>query len=196
MSSADENNTNGLIDYIDYGRDANKFLQAVGVLHNPPPEILAKLLLDRQAEYFSDNNHHSQIKLRVYINCLKQLAAYSVYNNQLNADPLRSRLMNEPWCLGYQIVGKDNKLISKIVKPNEIYLNDNEQYLNTLRPLYAPEGPELTRLYEQFGAKWLSECVQRTLLRKGIYLYSLVRIVTIHKEKTDSCTYSDTLFVE
>jgi hypothetical protein len=189
MSFVDENNTNGLIDYIDYGPDANSFLKTIGVLHYPSAEILAKLLLDRQGEYFSHVNGHNsgrlQIKLLVYTNCLKQLAAYSTYKNQLNIDPLRGRLMNEPWCLGYQAVkgNGDKPPISTIVKPNEIYLNDNEQYLNDLQPLCAPEEPELMKLYEQYGAKWLSECVQRTLLHRGIYQFSLVEIVTTYQRK-------------
>ncbi len=177
-SFVSEDNTSGLIDYIDYGSDANFFLEKVGVLHSPTAEILAKLLLDRQAKYFSDmkdnNDHQLSIKLSVYTNCLKQLASYFTCRNQLHNDPLRNRLMNEPWCLGYQMVdvkADGSKFsTSKIVKPNEIYLNDDEQYLNVLQPLCAPEEPELVKLYEQFGAKWLSECVERTLSHIGIYL--------------------------
>jgi len=182
-----ENNTNGLIDYIDYGSDANFFLEKVGVRHYPSAEILAKLLLDRQEKYFSDvkdnNNHQLSIKLDVYTNCLKQLASYSTCTNQLNINPLKHRLMNEPWCLGHQIdngqVNGSKSSISKIVKPSEIYLNDDEQYRNDLQPLCAPEEPDLVRLYEQLGAKWLSESVKRTLSHIGIDLYNSVEILAI-----------------
>lgn len=188
----DQNNTNGLIDYIDYGSDANFFLEKIGVLHHPSAEILAKLLLDRQAKYFSDvqnnNDHQLSIKLQVYTNCLKQLASYSIGTNQLHMDPLKTRLMNEPWCLGYQMDDVQNNgrksSLSKIVKPSEIYLNDDEQYLNDLRPLSAPEEPELVKLYEQFGAKWLSACVKRRLSHIGIYLFNSAEIlITYHKKK-------------
>jgi hypothetical protein len=55
----------------------------------------------------------------------------------------------------------------KIVSPNEIYLDDDHQCAIDLRPLLPPDEPELTKLYEKFGAMWLSECVKRTLVHKG-----------------------------
>lgn len=178
----DEDDTNGLIDYIDYGPDANSFLLSVGVLREPPTDILATLLLDRQAKYFSDSKNNSNdrlaIKLRVYTNCLKKLASEFPFATKLQNEPLRSRLRNEPWCLAHQTVqdgDQPQRKISKIMRPHEIYLNDDEQYVNVLKPLCAPEEPALTKLYEWYGARWLSECVKRTLLRKGIYLYNLVK---------------------
>jgi hypothetical protein len=182
-SFVDENNTDGLIDYVDYGPDANSFLRSIGVLHNPPAKILAKLLLDRQAKYFSNSKDNSDnrlpIKLQVYTTCLKKLASDSTFTTQLHNDPLRSRLMTEPWCLGYRTVPGDphESKRSEIVKPDKIYLNDDEQYATVLKPLCAPEEPELAKLYEQYGAKWLSESVKRTLLRQGTHLYNSVEIV-------------------
>ena len=55
----------------------------------------------------------------------------------------------------------------KIVSPNEIYLDDDHQCAIDLRPLLPPDEPELTKLYEKFGAAWLSESVKRTLVHKG-----------------------------
>jgi hypothetical protein len=109
-------------------------------------------------------------KLRVYINCLKQLAAVSHVARPLNVEPLRSRLINKPWCLSYQTVdradgSKDRTF--KIARPNEIYLDDDHQCAIDLRPLCAPDEPELTKLYERFGSKWLSESVRRTLIHRG-----------------------------
>jgi hypothetical protein len=172
-NSPDQDLTHGLIDYVDYGSDANTFLKNVGVCLYPSPEILAELLLNRQEKYFSNSKETDEnrlsTKLYIYTNYLKQLAVYCVSTDCLFSNQLKTRLRNEPWCLGYQTVD-GGKPTSKIVKPNEVYLNDDEQYLSVLQPLCAPDEPELAKLYERYGSKWLSECVKRTLSHKGIYL--------------------------
>ncbi|CAF3497440.1 unnamed protein product [Adineta steineri] len=164
----------GLIDYIDYGYEANSFLKSIGVVCYPSAENLANLLIERQSNYFALNKQNTDeilsAKLRIYTNCLKQLAVVSNVAREFNSDPLRSRLINKPWCLGYQIIEKENgnkERIFKIGKPNEIYLDDDHQCAIDLRPLCAPEEPELTKLYEQFGSKWISESVKRTLIHRG-----------------------------
>ena len=86
--------------------------------------------------------------------------------NELQTPNLVKRLKNEAWCLGYQIV-EHQKRTFEIVRPNEIYLDDDHQCAIDLRPLLPPDEPELTKLYEKFGASWLSECVKRTLVHKG-----------------------------
>ncbi|CAF1063458.1 unnamed protein product [Didymodactylos carnosus] len=172
----DDADTRGLIDYIDYGSEANSFLLGIGVLHYPSAENLANLLIDRQATYFARTNDDAgeilSTKLRIYINCLKQLATVSNLAQQLNAEPLSSRLRGNPWCVGFQTIdrsdgGKDR--IFKIAKPSDIYLDDDHQCAIDLRPLCAPDEPELTKLYERFGSKWLSESVKRTLVHGGKY---------------------------
>ncbi|CAF2830465.1 unnamed protein product [Rotaria sp. Silwood2] len=42
----------GLIDYIDYGYEANSFLLSIGVMSYPTAENLAELLIERQSNYF------------------------------------------------------------------------------------------------------------------------------------------------
>jgi hypothetical protein len=182
----DDMDTSGLIDYVDYGYDANSFLLSSGVLHHPPPEILAELLLDRQATYFAnlkdDNKDLLPIKLRVYTSCLQQLASFSTWSRRLHVEPLRSRLIKERWCLGYQtILGPNNSTYQnfKISKPNEIYLNDDEQSAIDLKPLCAPAEPGLTKLYAQFGSKWLSECIKRYLVHKGMDICNFALLTVV-----------------
>ncbi|CAF4882959.1 unnamed protein product, partial [Rotaria sp. Silwood2] len=176
LNITDDMTTHGLIDYIDYGHQANSFLLSIGVLSYPSAENLADLLIERQASFFAqmkDNtNDMISTKLRVYTNCLKQLAAISNITKHLNVEPLRSRLINKPWCLAYQIIERSNgnkERIFKIAKPIDIYLDDDHQSAIDLRPLCAPDEPELTKLYELFGSKWLSESVKRTLIHRGKY---------------------------
>ncbi|CAF4923582.1 unnamed protein product, partial [Rotaria sp. Silwood1] len=170
----DDMATRGLIDYIDYGPTANSFLLSIGVLSYPSAENLADLLIERQASYFAQTKDNTKdiitTKLRIYTNCLKQLAAISNIAQHLNVEPLRSRLINKPWCLAYQIIERtdgNKERIFKIAKPTDIYLDDDHQSAIDLRPLCAPDEPELTKLYEVFGSKWLSECVKRTLVHRG-----------------------------
>ncbi|CAF4792317.1 unnamed protein product [Rotaria sp. Silwood1] len=56
------------------------------------------------------------------------------------------------------------KIRDKVIKPNEIHLDDNHQSATHLQSLCAPDEPALSILYEIFGSKWLSESVQRTLV--------------------------------
>ncbi|CAF2792873.1 unnamed protein product [Rotaria sp. Silwood2] len=181
--SQDNNNNNntfddvaarGLIDYIDYGPEANSFLLSIGVLHYPSAENLADLLIERQQTYFNQNKDNNEelisAKVRFYTNCLKQLSAVSNVTQQLYVEPLRSRLINKPWCLAYQALERSDGTkyqIFKIAKPSDIYLDDDHQSAIDLRPLCAPDEPELIKLYEKFGSKWISECVKRTLVHRG-----------------------------
>ncbi|CAF4329132.1 unnamed protein product, partial [Adineta steineri] len=79
LSSPDDIVSSGLIDYIDYGPEANKFLFSIGVGSSPSAEILAELLIDRQSSYFSQTKENTdeiiKDKLRFYTKCLKQLAS-------------------------------------------------------------------------------------------------------------------------
>ncbi|CAF5039787.1 unnamed protein product, partial [Rotaria sp. Silwood1] len=109
--------------------------------------------------------------LSTYTSCLQQLAIAVNTTNELQSATLVKRLKNEAWCLGYHFIEKcstsEKKRIFKIVPPNEIYLDDDHQCAIDLQPLLPPDEPELTKLYEKFGASWLSECVKRTLVHKG-----------------------------
>ncbi|CAF3809992.1 unnamed protein product [Rotaria sp. Silwood1] len=153
----DDADKSGLIDYIDYSLEGNSFLRGIDVLHHPSATILAELLNDQQANYFSnlDQNNPNDLEQRL-----------STYTKTLV-----KRLKNEAWCLGYHFIEKcstsEKKRIFKIVPPNEIYLDDDHQCAIDLQPFLPPNEPELTKLYEKFGALWLSECVKRTLVHKG-----------------------------
>jgi hypothetical protein len=168
----DDTDKSGLIDYVDYGSEGNSFLLGIGVLHQPSATVLAELLIDRQADYFANLNRNNsddlKQKLLAYTSCLRQLAMAA---NELQTASLVKRLKNEAWCLGYQTIERrsnsEKQRIFKIVSPNEVYLDDDHQCAIDLRPLLPPDEPELTKLYEKFGAMWLSECVKRTLVHKG-----------------------------
>ena len=162
----DDTDKSGLIDYVDFGPEGNSFLLGVGVLHHPSASVLAELLIDRQAEYFSRVSADDlKRKLLAYTSCLRQLAIATHTSTELQAPALVKRLKSQAWCLGYQT--GDRQRTFRVVPPTEIYLDDDHQCALDLRPLLPPDEPELTKLYEKFGALWLSECVKRTLVHKG-----------------------------
>jgi hypothetical protein len=171
----DDTDKTGLIDYIDFGPDGNAFLLDIGVLHHPSASVLAELLIDRQAVYFADIDPNDSTalkkKLLAYTSCLRQLAMAVQSTDELQSPALIKRLKTQAWCLGYQTVERrstiDKQRIFQIVSPSDIYLDDDHQCAVDLRPLLPPEEPDLTKLYEKFGAMWLSECVKRTLVHKG-----------------------------
>ncbi|CAF1439050.1 unnamed protein product [Adineta steineri] len=174
-SSDDETATAGLIDYVDYGPEANSFLFSIGVVSYPSAENLIELLIERQSFYFSQTNENTdemiKAKLRVYTNCLKQLASISNIKQKFQQEPLKSRLINKSWCLGYQIIKHENgnnEKVFQIAKPSDIYLDDDHQSAIDLQPLCAPDEADIIKLYETFGAKWLSESVKRTLIHTGL----------------------------
>lgn len=168
----DETDKTGLIDYVDFGPEGNSFLLGIGVLHHPSASVLAELLIDRQANYFSNVQPDDlKRKLLAYTSCLKQLAMAAQTTDELQSAQINKRLKNEDWCLGYQTVERrsngEKQRIFRVVPPNQIYLDDDHQCAIDLRPLLPPDEPELTKLYEKFGAKWLSEFVKRNLVHKG-----------------------------
>ncbi|CAF1578903.1 unnamed protein product, partial [Adineta ricciae] len=160
--------TSGLIDYVDFGTDANAFLLNIGVASHPKPAILAKLMIDRQANYFADaagNHDMLNKKVDVYISCLKILALAAACSKDLQQEPLYTRLRTSAWCLGFRMTERANGTsiqIFKIVRPDEVYLDDNHIYSEKFRPLLSPCEGELSKLYPRFGSRWLSECVKQT----------------------------------
>jgi hypothetical protein len=89
---------------------------------------------------------------------------------QFHSEPLKTLLRTKPWCLAYQVIqqsDENKQRIFQIAKPSEIYLDDDHQSAIDIKPLCAPDEPELIHLYQTFGSKWLSENVQRTLIHKG-----------------------------
>lgn len=166
VDNNDDLNTRGLIDYVDFGVDGNRFLKNIGVRDHPTPSALAELLIDRHAAYFAGTNNDKDLlnnRIRVYIDCLKRLADAAAFSNELKLEPLNTRLKKNAWCLGFQTVGSVNettKQTFKIVKPYEIYLDDNSMFSTIFRPLLPPLDSGLSKLYERFGAPWLSTCVE------------------------------------
>ena len=165
--------TEGLIDFVDFGADANTFLRSLGVLSFPTTPILAKLLLDRQERYLADTDADQRgmaQKLNVYLQCLKQLATLHSAHNDLIGHAICERLEKERWCLGYQTVRQENgqeERIGQIVRPSDVYLDDDHSLVTDLQPLCAPDEQLVTELYHALGSRWLSESAQRLNFHTG-----------------------------
>jgi hypothetical protein len=162
-----------LIDFFDFGAQANSFLLVIGVRSFPSATVLAQRLIDRQAAYFSDstkNINESARKQKTYLYCLKQLVMSDSLSHELRLKPIKTRVRSEPWCLGYQMttdVGGETESICKIFTLREVYLDDDHSLAFDLSPLCSPDEPLLTDLYKTFGSRWLSDCTQRVLVDTG-----------------------------
>ena len=173
-NSDDEHiDTRGLIDFVDFGSQANSFLLGIGVRTFPSATVLATLLLNRQAAYFRDlrnDTSEADKKQKTYLYCLKQLAMSDSLSHELLREPINTRLRSEPWCLGYQTKTTENgetESICQIVAPREVYLDDDHSLALDISPVCSPEEPLLTDLYKRFGSRWLSDCAQRVLVHTG-----------------------------
>ncbi|CAF1416514.1 unnamed protein product, partial [Didymodactylos carnosus] len=110
-SRTDSMDRSGLIDYVDYGVDANTFLSNIGVKSSPTPSVLALLLIDRQNAYFASANNDKEllkIRIHVYIDCLKELADAINDSNQFQWEPVYTQLKTKAWCLGFQTIVHKN----------------------------------------------------------------------------------------
>ena len=167
--STNQIDTSGLIDYVDFGTDANSFLLDIGVCPAPSASVLAELLLDRQASFFQNSGSQDQTKIRVYLHCLMMLATLIRKAVPTLTLALQWRLRDEPWCLACQYQPKNkNTNTYLIVNPREIYLVDDVNFANDFQPLCPPNTqPSLNTLYETFGSKWLSKCVRSELANLG-----------------------------
>ena len=113
-------------------------------------------------------------RIRVYIDCLKKLALAAVCSNELQREPLNTRLRTNAWCLGFQTIVHANSVSEqafKIVQPNEVYLDDSPVYATHFRPLLPPLERALPKLYKLFGAQWLSNCIEEKRKRIGMINY-------------------------
>ena len=161
-----------LIDFVDFGKEGNAFLTSLGVACYPSAENLIEILIVKQKEFFQETDQQFlKAKLKVYTNCLKQLSIASNLSREFFNEPLRSRLINQPWCLAYQFNQQSKQTIFQIAKPKDIYLDDDHQTAIDVQPMCAPDEPELMKFYEKFGSKWLSEHVKRTLIHQGSLVF-------------------------
>ena len=162
-------NTSGLVDYVDFGPDANSFLLDIGVCQAPSASMLAELLVDRQASFFENSGSQDQMKVRVYLHCLTMLATLIRKTAPTFSSVLNKRLTEKPWCLGCQYQTTNQKENTfQIVSPGEIYLVDDVNFAIDFQPLCPPTTQAaLSALYENFGSKWLSKCVRSELANLG-----------------------------
>jgi hypothetical protein len=111
--SVENDESAGLIEFIDYGEEENDFLRTIAVLSSPTPLNLVHLLVERHSSYFQLSSDQSEEilskKCRFYLNCLKQLSSVAHLTRELSVEPLKTRLMNERWRLAYRTTNDEEK---------------------------------------------------------------------------------------
>ena len=164
-----EIDTSGLIDYVDFGRKGNAFLRNVRVEGELSGDVLATLLLDRQATYFANGKRSENDKVTAYLECLDRLQDKA---NRITSSSLRERLQNEPWCLGFKYNDDNNsQQVFRIDVPRNIYLIDDPKLAAIFRPWCSPIQPKLDTLYFKFGSRWLRDSVQTKRFVTGIPIF-------------------------
>ncbi|CAF0847517.1 unnamed protein product [Adineta steineri] len=143
--------TSGLVDYVHFGPDGNSFLRNIGVCDRPSASVLAKLLLDRQANFFA-NPEGLEKKTRAYLKCLKDLESLVSKASDILDQTLIGRLRNEPWCLAFVYLGNSSEQTFQIAAPKDIYLIDDYNIASCFRPLSPPVINNFNEFYKKFGS--------------------------------------------
>ena len=168
-SIADED-LRGLIDFVDYGKEANSFLVTTGVMNDFPALNMLQVLIRNQSEYLLVPQNDAilrQKRLTTYHHCLLYIAqSHSLTDFKENHhSALYKTVRTQPWCLGYHSVPTENgseKKEIKITCPSDIYLIDDSLVLDNFPVVIADkdDSEALYQLYQKFGAKYLSECTK------------------------------------
>lgn len=160
----------GLINFVDYGNEANNFLLNIGVKDNLTALTLLQILIDNQSAYLSAAQKDITLlekRVVIYNHCLLYIAqSLSRLDTQLSSKSVMiETIRKRPWCLGYWSdpaqTGSEKKEI-RITSPSDIYLIDDSLVLDNFPMVVADkdDSEALYRLYKKFGAKYLSECTQ------------------------------------
>jgi hypothetical protein len=159
-----------LIDFVDFGIQANAFLRShLGCQNWPSPNMLVEKMLTKNAMYLS--KHPAQR----YLELLRWL--YPRYH-QISTS-IREQLTSRPWLLAVRPLGKqvappgtsaaapvpELKIPLKILPANQIFLVDSTHLDRLLQPYIAPA--DLQKFYQKFGSRYLNECVRPQLEPKG-----------------------------
>ncbi|GBB83158.1 hypothetical protein RclHR1_00010040 [Rhizophagus clarus] len=148
---------------IDFGENANRFLQSCGVSNEPSSMDYAELLVKSSRELLN------AIGPEKYLNILKRIAIeFSIFGNMASKLNLISEMRKKPILLA---ITKESREINFEVKEiinyrlnsaKNIFINDNKIYQEVFNPLIAPEDDDLENLYKKLGSKSLHESVKET----------------------------------
>jgi len=166
-----------LLDTVDFGPHANRFLKACGVKEDPSPIDLAQLVARSPRKFYV----HEGVDR--YRSILRQIATH------LDAIKTNESLLNElrrsPFLLGEMTIqneasgssesmtdGRQDTNMDPVVKydlalASNIYLVDDCVLQQIFNPLCAPMEELLESLYESLGSAWISEKVEDIYEHKG-----------------------------
>ncbi|GBB91210.1 hypothetical protein RclHR1_01840007 [Rhizophagus clarus] len=153
---------------IDYGDNANKFLQSCGVKNEPSSIDYAELLIkSSRAVMYS-------IGVEKYLNILRTIASEFSNNFSIMSKlGLVSEMRKTPILVG---ITKETREIDSETKEiniyhlesaKKIYIYDDKIYQRVFNPLTAPEEDGLEILYKDLGCKSLRESVKETSTPRG-----------------------------
>lgn len=164
----------GILDYVHYGSEATAFLLKAGSKHEPSSHDLANLLSNNPARFLNSLGQER------YLELLRKLAEFA--GNLWKDKPLVQTLIQSRILLGYRDIRdeqKDSASVEEDVfddldepgvhrewslnKANEIVIIDDVSFLIKFRDfiIAAPQEELLEEFYARFGVKKISELVKQ-----------------------------------
>ncbi|CAG8620630.1 1577_t:CDS:10 [Dentiscutata erythropus] len=143
---------------VDFGYDANKFLESCGVKREPSASDLAECLTRSSQKFWSNLNDKSQ-----YIAILQTIA-----NNygSINYETL-NKMRRYPILMGVKKHDKSPD-IYYLASASNIFINDNDKYKDMFNPFTCPFDDKLELFYQDLGCQSLDASVTEEPQRIGI----------------------------
>ncbi|CAG8699615.1 4190_t:CDS:10, partial [Gigaspora margarita] len=142
-----------LFPHVDFGENANKFLENCGVRLNPSPATLAERLVTSSEEFYNED-------IDKYITILNIIAC------DLNSIENNKNLFNK-MCQSPILLGLKKPEQYHLARADDIFIHDNAHYAKIFNPLICPFKDNLEKLYKALGCRSLDASVKETPQPKG-----------------------------
>ncbi|CAG8625260.1 16108_t:CDS:10 [Gigaspora margarita] len=147
---------------VDFGKDANKFLENCGVKKEPQVLDLAEYLINSSRKFWSNpNNRNSYVRILGTI-------AYNYESINKKKPGTLDKMKQSPILLGTKNQGIEENIDNyKLAYANEILINDNARYRNLFDPLVCPYTDQMAKFYQALGSRSLDANVRSTPQHSG-----------------------------
>ncbi|ORX44853.1 hypothetical protein BCR36DRAFT_334006 [Piromyces finnis] len=163
-----------IFEYVDFGPNANIFLQACGVKDEPNISELTQQII-KQPSFFLENHGYDG-----YLSLLRRIAtninvlSKSLLNEMKNSPFLLCNIINnedtiddDKTKIEDDILLESRSYNYKLEKASNIYLIDDTILQQIFNPLSAPMETLIEDMYSYFGSQWLSKAVEEYWIPKG-----------------------------
>ncbi|CAG8787739.1 15993_t:CDS:2, partial [Cetraspora pellucida] len=122
---------------VDFGEDANQFLENCGVKKEPSALDLAEYLINSSKKFWSNPNYRDSYKT------ILGTIAYNYESINKKKPGILDRMKQSPILLGTKKQGEYELACAK-----NIFINDNDRYRNMFDPLICPFTDQMANFYK------------------------------------------------